>query len=319
MTPIPTALRLLPCLLPCLLAGPVQAGLTIQTFGAGALADVVTSVGTQHATLFDDQPYALPFVLTATAQVGTQTALAQQAKNGYFQNRAAAAFGNEPNVDVVANAYTTYSLTVGTDTADTPLILDFNVFGSLARGSAYYAAGEVIVRSGLSILAGGVPVWGYRDTASQSASLFSVSHTETDLQGIGLPAATNFVGFDGFQNTGSVDRGGFFGTLDFGLLQPGELFTVIYESASSIYMKDVDYGGSALATLTDPFALGGEPPLTLRGLALPTAPGSVPEPQTWALMLAALALLVRTRAMRGQAYPARPEYLLKPGGLQAYR
>ena len=303
MKRIPTALGLLPCLLTSLLtgllAGPAQAGLTIQTFGVGALADVVTSsAGTQHANLFDDQPYALPFVLTATAQVGTQTALAQQAKNGYFQNRAAAAFGNEPNLDVTAGSRTTFSLTVGTDQADTPLILDFNVFGSLVRGSAYYAAGEVIVRSGLSIVAGGVPVWGYRDTASQSAGAFSVIHTETDVQGIGLPAATNFVGLDGFQNTGSVERGGFFGTLDFGLLQPGELFTVIYESASSIFMKDVTYGGSAVATLTDPFALNGEPPLTLRGLALPTAPGSVPEPPTLALMLVAMTLMARRRRVQ---------------------
>ncbi len=296
-------------LLPCLFAGPVQAGLTIESLEIAASAQVQTSSsGNQRVDLFDDHPFGLPFVLSANAQVGTQTALAQQGKDGFFQNRAVAGFGfgSGAGQRVFASAVTSYALTVGTSEADTPLILDFNVYGSQARGAAYYAEGGVAAYTGIEIGAAknavsGVvaPIWGFSDRVSLAGGLFSISRAETDVQGIGLPTATGFVGWEEFQLTARAERGSFAGTLDFGLLQPGETFTLIYQSFSTVDMRNVLYGGSALATLVDPFALGGDPPLTLRGLTLPTAP--VPEPQTWALMLAGLALLVlrltRLRAM----------------------
>lgn len=300
-------------LLPCLFAGPVQAGLTIERLEIAASAIVQTgSGGEQRVDLFDDHPFGLPFVLSANAQVGTQTALAQQGKDGFFQNRAVAGFGfgNGADQRVFASAVTSYALTVGTSEADTPLILDFNVYGSQARGAAYYAEGQVDAHAGISIGVKNavglvaIPIWGFADGVSQVGGIFSINRAETDVQGIGLPTATGFVGWEDFQLTARAERGGFAGTLDFGLLQPGESFTLIYESFSTIDLRNVLYGGSALATLVDPFALGGEPPLALRGLTLPTAP--VPEPQTWALMLAGLALLVRLTRLRATRVNGRP-------------
>ena len=86
---------------------------------------------------------------------------------------------------------------------------------------------------------------------------------------------------------------------DFGmryLLQPGEKFTLTYQSSSRI-TAELTYAGTASAEFVDPFSLSANPApaLNITGLVLPQA--AVPEPGSAVLLLAGAALLCLARRL----------------------
>jgi hypothetical protein len=303
-----TCRLLLAVLLPLTVAAatPAHADLFIQNLYISTSAEVDTI---PHVGVSSSGP-DVPTWLTATAETSSQRAFAMQSKNGFFQDFSSSISG----VDNVRNTATShFYLEVGTDTPDTPLVLDFNFLGGQAVGTAYYGAGDMRISLDQAIRAGfgtldplfpplGVdPVWGFGYTVALNdpgaPDWSRITQFEEDTQGIGLPVATDthlLYPPGTFTTSYSLVLSPFQGTLDFGLLQPGQTFFLDYLAGAET-MGMLTYPGTqaaAVASLVDPFSLGSDPPpqLSLRGLTLPPiqiAQGA-PEPNAWALLVTGL-------------------------------
>lgn len=202
-----------------------------------------------------------------------------------------------------------YQIVVGADSWHTPLMLDFRWVASQVAAGSYYGSGTLDAwsRVEIAVSRNGGPeqvVWGFddrihKDVASNDG-LFSATRADTDVLGIGLPAYTFETTWREFMTWGDARRGAFFGTLDFGVLQPGEAFTLTYRAEAASVMSDVRYLARSELLLNDPFALrDGQPLFALRGLDLrfddegpaEPPPGQVPEPGSAALALMAFAAM----------------------------
>lgn len=295
-----------------------QAGLQIEGLFISASALVTGPDGQTHGnTWFWDSSLSAPITITSSGiQHGGLAAAARQTPDGFFHDQVAFSAGwDAVQGPSMMRAETQFKLSVSTDTPDTPLVLDFHVLGSLVRGSAYYGMGSMTVGSTMMITAGrlGGPLqdqWGFEDRLvldSSQGSNFVRQSNGADVQGIGLPGDSSSTGWVDMQSRGQVERDDFIGQLNFGLLQPGEVFKLEY-SASTWISSAIRYAGSAEAELIDPFSLSGNPPaqLSIQGLTLPMAP--VPEPASVLLMMAGLALLAglarqRPAMLRGHVSP----------------
>lgn len=270
---------------------PVRAGLIIERLTIRSLT--VGVGGSQFpSTTGPLTPFGLPSLVTATDAQGGLQALSLQTKSGFFRDRVdinRGSLGDNASI----SAQSDYLLIVGTDTPDSPLVLDFDFFGATAKGSAYFRFGEIIAwvtqtistnrpthLDQLSLSSPLSTVWNCRAEVNLATGLWTHSYTTNDPQGIGMPAlsVTPLVGLapEGFTNSTGLEiaLAPFHGTLDFGLLQPGEYFALRYHGEAYALSQDAyDLGPNAYASalLIDPFSLGGTPPpqLSLRGLTLP--------------------------------------------------
>ena len=292
------------------------AGLRLELLEISSYASLRTpNDGSVTQDLFDDQPFALPFQLSAEATQDTQSALAYQDKLGFFRDRAFGNLGFGSTGSFDARAETGFFVVVSTDTPDQPLQVELQFFGAKAMGGSYYGAGdvrssytaEVSVGRNVTHPALMTHAWGFSDEVSLSSQssigVFGHNTSETDTLGAGVPASSFRQGWDGFLSFGEVTRDSFAARLDFGVIQPGETFAIAYYAEAAIFGNGVRYGGRAASELIDPLSLQNPlPGITIDGLELwagPTAP--VPEPQTWGLMLAGLALLAVLRRQRAHA------------------
>jgi hypothetical protein len=291
-------------------AVPARAGLAIDAFWAEASAEVGethTTADSQYAA--SDDPHSLPFALSANAEANAAYATALQTKGGFYAVRSG---GDSAPLGLRTSGSTLYELTVRTDQPDTPLRLTFRFLGARADAYAYYGEGDIEAGVYASIYAGRLgggnvpPVWGFEDRVlldqhGSNNGSFTTQSNGTDVYGIGLPQRSDSVGWDGFRSFGQVTRAAFSATLDFGLLQPGELFQIAYEAGVFADIDSAPYMGRADAGLVDPFALDEPPPfmIAIEGLALPTAP--VPEPASSVLLLAGALLLVALKRQSSTA------------------
>lgn len=210
-------------------------------------------------------------------------------------------------------ATTEHEVTISTNQPNTRLLLDVFWVGGLISAGSYYGLGDLLLTMGVTILTsrGGFnpePVWSFVDEIARGpgsgAPLFTSTRSELDLLGAGLPTRHFETEWREMMIWGDLERESFVTTLDFGLLQPGERFTVRYEAWSTVLMADVPYASRALVDLKDPFGLqAGGSRIALRGLPLADGgdpPTAVPEPASLGLVLAALGLasLRRRAAMR---------------------
>lgn len=289
---------------------PAHAGLSLSGQFLTASALVTGPDGQTHGnTWFWDSSLNLPVqVVSSAIQHQGLAAGARQTPDGFFYDEVALDKPWEaPDGQYTLRAETHFSISVTTDEANTPLILDFNFLGSQLNGGSYYANGRMTIGSTLSIRGGlsgtaRPETWQFEDRlmldGASTGSAFVRQSNGIDLQGIGLPQVSDSAGWFQFIAQGEVQREAFVGRLDFGLLQPGQVFRLDYD-ASAWIDANTEYAGSARAELVDPFSLGGTPPvqLQLQGLDLPMA--AVPEPATAASLLAGLALLLAVRRRRG--------------------
>lgn len=271
-----------------------------------------------HATWQLGQPPG-PMTAVAADRTATLAAAARQTPDGFFQSTVTHLRGwNDSSGLRLATAGTQFSVTVTTNEADTPLVLDFLFLGSQLQAGAHYGAGRLAAGTTLLISAAVstapfpvvAPVWGFEDrllldTRDTFDPPSVVGH---DTLGIGLPTVRASAGWTNFDSWAVHDRDPMFGTLDFGLLQPGQFFTLTYFSAAMIE-ADTSYIAHARAEVIDPFSLRDDPPLQLqlRGLTLPSPVGVVPEPATAWYWLTGLAVGLALRAgsqRRRQSAPA---------------
>jgi hypothetical protein len=280
-------------------AGSQSSGLQIEDLSIAAGAHVTDASGQTHGNTWFwfsvlGQP---PRVVSHGERQGGLSAGALQTPDGFFRDQAALEHDwGAPSGATQMLAATEFRLTVSTTTPDTPLILDFHFLGSLLDGGVYYAGGAMTMTVSTAIATwrgsqSRIDQWGFEDRLTlhpSSGDRFVRQSNGVDAQGIGLPQDSASIGWTDFQSRGHVDRQAFVGQLDFGLLQPGERFTLYYAAMARID-ADLRYAGDAVARLVDPFSLGGPPPpqLVLQGLELPIA--QVPEPAT--AVLGAMGLL----------------------------
>ena len=254
----------------------------------------------EHASIFP----LLPVNLRSQAALPPNSADARQAEGGVYSNRSVAAVPDFFTNDVVnVTGSTTYRIIVASDTVGERLLLDFNFLGSEVFGGALYGDGDVRARTTNLIgaahvspfSAGTTPstIWGFIDEVSlrrRAGDRFSGSRIEVDEQGIGLPVAAETYGYREFESQGRIARDGFAGTLDFGTLDPFELFLLEFTSETSIELAGVRYTGSGRASVVDPFALVSPAGMRfeLRGLTLrtPVDPGVAVHAPATAGMLA---------------------------------
>lgn len=246
-------------------------------------------------------PLGIPPFVTATSVNGDVQALSLQTKDGFFRNSAdinRGSFGDP----AITEASSFFYLVVGTDTINTPLVLDFHFLGAQTKASSYFRFGDIDARVFQTIQAerrSSLPpataysgdltnVWGFAAGVSLKNGLWSDYYTAWDTKTNGVPAQTitPLIGLDAEGNTNSFGRvndlAPFHGTLDFGLLQPGEFFALRYEATAEVRSFDAyDIGPDAYANalLVDPFSLGGTPPaqLSMQGLTLPALPSTGPK------------------------------------------
>lgn len=300
-----TRLTLLVALLPLIAATPARADLIIQDLSISVLAHVEGIPTDTSSTIFTGSPS----ILTATAVTPVHQALATQGTNGYFWNQAIST-GQTSIEGPIAS--TRFSLVVGADAPNTPVVVDTYFFGAQAAGTAYYGQGDMRIDIGQKIRTRFnsnqlTEVWGFQDTvALNSNGTPGWSRTRVsqfDTLGVGLPTetltATNYV--NSFTESLSLELDPFHCLLDFGVLQPGETFTLDYESFAGMEGGlTLPFGDAgAVAKVVDPFSLGGSPPpqIALQGLTLPSF-AAAPEPGTLALLLlgGTLVLVRRRRA-----------------------
>lgn len=293
------------------LASTAHAGLKIEDLFITANTLATTPDGqTYSSSSYWDMSLTEPVhVVSASIRSGGLAAGARQAPDGFFFDKVSLERGwEDPDGPRSTRASTTFKLSVSTDTPNTPLILDFHFFGGKVSAGATYATGTMTVGATSTISAAiqGTPYtdyWSFDDQLELNGSAVGLIRQSngTDLQGIGLPQASGGTSWFQFELRGETKRSSFDGTLNFGLLQPGDTFKLTYE-ANTWIEADLPYAGDAHAELVDPFSLGGTPPLQLqlRGLTLPVA--AVPEPASVLLMLLGLSLITfiaqRRRARR---------------------
>ncbi len=302
-------------------ARPGQAGLYIESLfieaeaythiaGSGGPSSTVTSASDPSS------PLGAPVVVQALNINGPVDAISYQSKDGYFRNRASIHHGSIFTID--ASAKSLYALVVGTDMPDTPLVLDFQFLGAEVRGSNYFGFGTITAKVSQAITGRFIsdpvgftgfdsnsPIWSIEASVGHpdSGNMWNHSYDMVvDVQNIGVPDDTITPGIGG-EPDGSyaykslkLELDAFNGTLDFGLLQPGEYFALEYVASAETYLSgayDLGPEAYAFAELTDPFSLGGgaPPQLSLAGLTLP----AVPEPSTGLLSLAAMAICAARR------------------------
>ena len=287
------------------LSAPAHAGLSIARFAVGTLAEAFDSrTGHDNVGLDDLEPYSLPFTLLATAQEGSSFGAALQDKGGFFRDQTNIAVTEYFTThSVSARTITRYHVMVGTDQSDTPLTVNFNFFGASADAVAQYQGGSVdasiraSIRAerrtsdlGLRLLDSHVDVWSIFKGIDLSAA---VSSNSVDTQGIGLPSEHFASGYlpMSFDYEERLTLDAFSGTLEFGVLQPGEFFAFEYEAGTFVQASALAYTGRANALLVDPFSLASPPPFqfSIAGLPLPTSP--VPESTSALLMLVGLGWL----------------------------
>ena len=250
-----------------------------------------------------------PMTAVAASRTATMAAAARQTPDGFFQSTVTHQRGwNDSSGLRMATAGTQFTVTVTTNEADTPLVLDFLFLGSQLQAGAHYGAGRLEASAMLLISAAistgpttvVAPVWGFSDQLllDRRDSFDPPSVVVHDTLGIGLPSVRASAGWTNFESWAVHDRDPMVGTLDFGLLQPGQFFTLTYSSSVSI-QAETTYIGHARAEVIDPFSLRDDPPLQLqlRGLVLPGPVGVVPEPAAAAQLLAG-GLLLALRARR---------------------
>lgn len=256
----------------------------------------------QHATWQLGQPPG-PMTAVAADRTATLAAAARQTPDGFFQSTVTHQRGwNDSSGLRIATAGTQFTVTVTTNQPDTPLVLDFLFLGSQLQAGAHYGAGRMDARATLLISAAissapfpvVAPVWGFDDRLLLDTrdSFDPPSVVVHDTLGIGLPTAHASAGWTNFESWAVHDRDPMIGTLDFGLLQPGQFFALTYFSTVQI-QAETTYLGHARAEVIDPFSLRDDPPLQLQlqGLALPSPVGVVPEPAAAAQLLAGGLLL----------------------------
>ena len=257
-----------------------------------------------------------PMTAVSAGRTTTLAAAARQTPDGFFQSVVTHQRGWDDTSGLrLATAGTQFTVTVSTNEADTPLVLDFLFLGSQLQAGAHYGAGRMEASTTLLISAAVsaspfpvvAPVWGFEDRLRlDTRDAFDppavVVH---DTQGIGLPQVRASAGWTNFDSWAVHDRDPMVGTLDFGLLQPGQFFTLSYFSAVQLDV-DATYLAHARAEVVDPFSLRDDPPLQLqlRGLALPAPVGVVPEPATAAQALAGGLLLALQAWRRRRAEPS---------------
>lgn len=318
-----------------LLAAPADAALVVHSLDilAEAMVEQTDANGTRRTqdvqgvsmTCFANLCTGLPGrveVLASAEPLPAQRVHAAQDVWGAFGHRQDVELRNYGSgVERVGSASrSAYQIVVGADGWNTPLMLDFRWIASQVAAGSYYGSGTLDAwsRVEIAVSRNGGPeqvVWGFddrihKDVASNDG-LFSATQADTDVFGIGLPAYTFETSWHEFMTWGDAQRGAFFGTLDFGLLQPGESFTLSYRAEAASVMSDVRYLARSELLLNDPFALrDGERLFALRGLDLrfddagpgEEPPGQVPEPGSLALALLGGVMLWRRR--RACAAPA---------------
>lgn len=313
------SLRLLPFAVALLPSAALAQALIIQNLELAGSAQLQIRSAPGGTVLTDqavDEYYggsgpmhSVPLWTNGHASYGTTFVTGRQ--DAYGTNFASV-FGSmtgEQPMHLFGRAY--YALTVTTLTPDTPLLLRFQTYASGYTGSAYYTSGDIEVGLLARIQAGKnslpAPVWGLHDYSRLYNSVWTRSVTTTDVQGIGTPDVTSSIGWStgGFSYNSIVRYDAFGGVLDFGLLQPGESFTVTYlvEAYATGYLRY--HGSSVAASFTDPFGLGGEQPFVLEGVDYSMI--TIPEPSTYAAACGALALAVVgwRRSRRSESTPAK--------------
>ena len=298
-----TRLVLLVALLPLAIVTPAHADLIIQDLSISVHANVEgLPIDSSSAT------YAGSYLLlTASAVTPAHQALATQSMGGYFWNQATS---NGQTSFQGPSAGTTFHLVVGADAPNTPVVVSTSFFGAQAAGTAYYGQGDMRIDIAQKISASfnSAPltdVWGFNDIVAlnfnNTPGWSRTRASQIDTLGIGLPTETltalNYV--NSFTESLSLVLDPFQGVLDFGVLQPGETFTLDYLSFAQIN-GGLTYAfgdAGALAKVVDPFSLGGSPPpqIALQGLTLPSF-AAAPEPGTLALLvLGGTLVIVRRR------------------------
>ena len=224
---------------------PARAGLIIERLIIEARAGGVIHTSDPFA------PLDIPPFVTATSVNGDVQALSLQTKGGFFRNRADI---NRGTLDAPAltEAHSIFYLVVGTDTPDTPLVLDFHFLGAQTKGSSYFRFGDISADVNQSIQAerlSSVPVsatahsgdrpnvWGFGAGVSLRGAQWKSSYSSWDTQNIRVPVQTVtplvVLDADGYERSSGLvnDLAPFQGTLNFGVLQPGESLSSATEPA----------------------------------------------------------------------------------------
>ncbi len=302
----PARLALLACGI-ALAAQQAAAGLFVTDFLIRTEASVQRN-GESVSQIFERRTIfpLLPVNLRAAATLGANSVDARQTEGGVYSNTSAAAIPDFFTADAVTvTGSTRYQIAVTSDQVGEPLQLDFAFLGSEVFGGALYGDGDVRARTVNHIGGGPAPsfgaiptpssVWGFADEVALirgRSDRFTGSHTEIDTQGIGIPTATEHYGYLEFESQGRIARPTFSGTLDFGTLDPLETFVLEFNSTTAIDMSNLQYIGSARASVLDPFSLGSPAGFRfeLRGLKLrsPMDPGVTVAAPSMAGVLAAV-------------------------------
>ena len=299
---------------------PAQAGVTVLNVDLLSEASItqVDASGTHTTEMSQPRSYSCLIQGLCNALSGLSGNLVASATPATTQQAHAAqdpygAFGHRQDVTltnynsgvqrVTGRTTTAYTLDVGIVDAATLLQVDFRWLGSRVAAGSYYGGGHVDASSSVQVLVSrnGGPqqrVWGFDDRTQRVAGtpgLFTDSHSETDLLGAGLPTRAFETEWREMMVWGDIERDAHFGLFDFGLMQPGETFSLTYLASTELLMEDVPYASRGELLLHDPFNLrAGEAPLSVRGVDLrfgdggTGGPTGVPEPASLGLVLLGL-------------------------------
>lgn len=292
----------------------------VDSTGTHSTADATTRTSECLFNVCTTSGTGYPLALAAAEPMPSQQAHAAQDGWGAFGQRQAVALTNyETGVQQVhGHTSTLFSVTVGSDRPNTPVQVDFRWLGSRVAAGTLYGEGFVDASSSVQVLVsrnGGLEqlVWGFDDATRKvpgsAGGMFTDRHSEVDTLGVGLPDRSFEAEWREFMVWGDIERGAHFGTMDFGVLQPGETFTLSYRVLTNLSMSDVRYASRGELLLDDPFSVG-QPAFSFRGLdytfddAPVDPPGGVPEPGSLPLLLAAGTAAVVWRRRRPQAATA---------------